>query len=58
MAIPKDMYLYENGDSTNTPNIGKAIAAIIELRETYFEIHKVKTNTATAPNVSIGIIYK
>jgi hypothetical protein len=52
------MHLYENGDSTNTPNIGKAIAAIIELRETYFETHKVKTNTATAPNVSIGIIYK
>jgi hypothetical protein len=52
------MYLYENGDSTKTLNIGKAIAAIIELRETYLETHKVKTNTATAPNVSIGIIYK
>ena len=58
MAIPKDMHLYGNGISKNTENIGKAIAAIMELSETYFKIHKVKINIATAPNVAIGIIYK
>ena len=52
------MHLYGDGVSKNMANIGKAIAAIIELRETYFETHKVKINTTTAPNVSIGIIYK
>ena len=52
------MHLYGNGISKNTANIGKAIAAIMELSETYFKIHKVKINTAIAPNVGIGIIYK
>ena len=58
MAIPKDMHLYGNGISKNTENIGKAIAAIMELSETYFKIHKVKINTAIASSVGIGIIYK
>ena len=45
-------------DIREIPNIGKAIDAIIELREIYFETNKVKKNTATAPNVCVGIIYK
>ena len=44
--------------SKKIPNIGKDIAAMIELSETYFETHKVKTNTAIASNVTIGIMYK
>ena len=50
------MYLYGRGISKNIVKNDKANAAIMELSETYFEIHKTKMNIMTAANVAIGII--